>query len=310
MTWLPTQSTTLDSLLDIVNAPAEAEPPWRAGFRLEFSSFGGIRSLENRSIGVALEDYTSNVRGNLTQEITANYDSDFANATSYRFARDDELLDGQEETQGDTSFEAPEANWGTDSLSVTGPASFRFHERLVLMTGTVTKQWMGGVVRFAGTEGIICGGVFTRVFAGPSVHLSALATGDVYGGAARVSAARIHIAGFGYRSSDLCNWAAGFSGRFTNITLIPGVPVPPKQGRVAKALGKAYKLAGALLPFVEIIGGILMFLKTIVMLLASLVKWIGRMGKKALTSMLPGVPAANNQTAVVHENATADETIA
>ena len=128
-----------------------------------------------------------------------------------------------------------------------------FHERTTMMSGTVNKTWNGGVVRMAGMEGIICGGVFLRVYAGPSMHIVALNSGDVYGGGGRVSAARVNIAGIGYRSCDSGSvWAAGAYIRNTNFTIEPALGTPSTQPLRKSLAGKMGKLALSVCPFMEI----------------------------------------------------------
>ena len=122
-----------------------------------------------------------------------------------------------------------------------------------MMSGTINKTWNGGVVRLAGMEGVICGGAFLRVYAGPSMHIVALNSGDVYGGAGRTSAARVNIAGIGYRSCDSGSaWTAGVYVRNTNFTIEPALGTPSQQPIRKSLAGKMGKIALAVCPFAEI----------------------------------------------------------
>ena len=143
----------------------------------------------------------------------------------------------------------------------------QFHERTTLMTGKIEKIWNGGVARMAGMEGVICAGAFLRAFGGPSLHVTALASGDVYGGVARVSALRLNMAGIGYRSCDSgVQWATGVYIRSTNFTIEPAM-TSPSQIPVKKSwAGKIAKILAGLCPFYEIISGVVSALVSLLLL--------------------------------------------
>lgn len=264
--WLPTKGNTFDSLLDIVHAGNDEVPPWRSGYALELSSYGGLKSFERRHIAVS-KTYASLVNANLIQNVSGDYLNSFSRSSSYSFARDplvdqqgggDSESDGEDDSASNTNGQipSPSAEWGTDKLTVQGTSTHKFKERLFLMTGTIHRHWVGGIVRLASMEGVICGGLYTRVMLGGSMHLSPLMTGDVYGASARVSVARSHVAGFGYRSCDIANWAAAYYARITNFTIVPAVGTKANN-RVGGAKKWAGKITMGLLPFLEILIGIL-----------------------------------------------------
>ncbi len=153
--------------------------------------------------------------------------------------------------------------WGHDKLTVRGNASFKAKEKTIRMKGVYQREWYGGIVRMAGMEGIICGGAFIRTHIGPSVTLSMLSTGDVYGGAARTSVLRSYIAAINYRSTDMAAWATYCYVRRTRFTIEPAINSPSKEPPKTGLMRKAGRLAMALCPFLDIGVGMVMMPKGI-----------------------------------------------
>ena len=191
--------------------------------------------------------------------------------------------------------EGLDASWGHDRLTVNGDARYKFHSRTLMMSGQVTRTWSGGVMRLASMEGVVCGGVMTRVIAGPSLALSGMRTGDVYGAIARASAVRAHIAVLQYRAAQSAAWAIGVWVRRTTFTIVPVVPAPPqvkpasnaaasKMGRLmrtarkaGKAVGRAVRVTRMVCPVVDILLGVLALpfaLYGLVMLMKSFLSYL------------------------------------
>lgn len=294
MGWLPNKATMLDSLLDIVNSTPIAEDtdqdgtspslvPWRDGHAIELSAFGGLESLENRTVSIALESYSNYISSNLTQNISGNYTSTFDGAARYTFGAPEGGVGNTPSETGnsDATVARPMALYGDDTLTVKANSDIRFKNRSVIMVGQVQRTWLGGIARMASMEGIICGGFFTRAFLGPSLTIAAIGTGDIYGGALRVSGVRMNIAGMGYRSADLSNWAIGYYACLTNFHIIPAAG-SPSANKPLSAKDWAKKLTFGLLPFLEIFLGLLMLPVGIFMLIVN--------AFKALANKIRGVP--------------------
>ena len=304
--WLPSKATMLDSLLDIVNANAAEDPnqanttpvPWRDGHAVDLSAFGGLESLEDRTVSIALGGYSNYMSSNLTQDISGDYTSNFEGPAVYTFAapEEDESDTPPEESNSDATVARPMALYGDDTLTVKGNSDVRFKNRTVMMTGRMQRTWLGGIARMACMEGIICGGFFTRIFAGPSLTITAIATGDIYGGAARVSGARMHIAGMGYRSAELSNWAIGYYARLTNFTIVPVIGSPSAKAPVSSK-DWAKKITFALLPFAEIFAGLAMMPIGIILLIASKIR------KSPKKPPVVGPPRLLNRTAGITQQA-------
>ena len=158
--------------------------------------------------------------------------------------------------------------WGRDRLVVDGDMHWTFDERVVAMSGTINRTWIGAILRAVPMEGVICGGSYLRVHAGPQATLAGIASGDVYGGAARMSTSRVYMALFGYRSTDSVYWGMANYTRLTAITIEPAVNTPsahevPKNFLLARKLGR---LAMALCPFVGIAVGLVTLIPSLIML--------------------------------------------
>ena len=137
---------------------------------------------------------------------------------------------------------------GTDRLDVAGDADIGFHSRTVMMSGTLRRHYIGGFIKASSMEGVMCGGAFMRVVAGPALTMSAISTSDIYGGAARVAAVRSMFAGMHYRSTVAAAWASLLYVRSATFLIEPLVTVhtegprgnaAAKMARLAKVLGAA-----------------------------------------------------------------------
>lgn len=283
--WTSSEDTILRSLIAVgIDDPdASKSQPWQPGHELLFSGYGGQRSLERRRVSVASKSYTNYVTGNLDIMVSGNVSHKFeTGASSVTISppppppsppeSDDEA--NEPETESTTNNEpvrlledAPVVE-GLDRLHAKGAADLFIKNRQILMSGTVDRMWRGGITKFCGMEGVICGGLSLVTHAGPSLQMSLISSGDVYGGSARVSAARINIAAMTYRSGDGMVWAMGYWGRFADFVIIPPVGTPGKPAAQWKTRGAwAMKVIGAALPFVDILCGLL----SILLLIATLV---------------------------------------
>ena len=269
--WTRSETTPLESLLAIVDGPAEipaptsddagddasdAHPmPWRPGHSLRVTGTGGLHDLEHRRISIAPGGYSKQTLKNLTLNVTGNCD--------LTVDGDMTLSVGPQSSSSDTgdadaSDKLAGTVWGRDKLAVRGEASVSAKDRLTLMSGTYQRFWGGGIVKLAGMEGVICGGAFVRVHAGPSVTVSVLCTGDVYGGAARASGLRTYMAAMNYRAAIAAVWACGAYVRSTSFTISPVIGSPSQNTPTKNLAAKAGKLALALCPFLEMAVGVIM----------------------------------------------------
>ena len=147
--------------------------------------------------------------------------------------------------------------FGEDKLDVTGTAAIHVGERMTLMNGAIRRNWNGRVMRLAGMEGVICAGLWLRAFAGVSASMSALMSGDVYGGAARAAVARVQIGGFFYRSAELAGWAGIAHVRSTSVTIEPIIGSPTQHTPETKLWKKLGRLSLALCPFLDMAIGLI-----------------------------------------------------
>ena len=156
-------------------------------------------------------------------------------------------------------------DWGRDELHVEGDAVIRFNSRTFMVKGTFERAWRGGVVRLASMEGVIAGGFYTRAIGGPSLALSGIMTSDVYGGAVKVSACRLLMAGIHYRAAKAAAWACGVYIRRVPFTIEPthqAAQAPIRQGmwgkldRLWAASKKAIKIARYVFPVADIAWGL------------------------------------------------------
>ncbi len=256
--WEPEETSTLDSLLDFVKNydmskverdDDEADwfltkegaarldekypPPWAAGYGMRMVAFGGVNSEERRRVIIAPRTLRSMVSGDL-------------NVT----------VEGKGEMRAEWS--SMDSISGTDRLVVNGDVDQTFKSRTTIIThGSVNRTWLGRIHRFVGQEGVICAGIFARMYFGVQMTMSAVASGDVYGGAIKVAAFRFYLSKFGYRASKTANWAMAAYLRTGMVVLEPAVNTVAQDGPVPKAK-KAASIIAALCPFIEILGGLAM----------------------------------------------------
>ena len=246
------------NLLEAVeNIPgAGPEKPWKDGHELEITGRGGLYNLERRRVTVAAKAYHSRVRKNRNVHVRGDYASTIDGDASVTIA------------PGRVPVDAP----GLEKLTVRGSATMELGERRTILTGTVNRVWSGPIKRMIGMEGVICGGAFARIHAGPAMTIAALMSGDVYGGAARVAGARIHVAGLGYRSADSAAWAMGAYIRSTNVTVEPAIGSPSQVTPTSKISQKLGRIALGLCPFLEIGLGLVMLPVGLVTMLANKIR--------------------------------------
>ena len=221
----PWRSSGNSLLEDLHDVPAGDEDrttfAWQPGYELTVQGHGGFVSRERRRYTLVGHRgrYLNNVGGHQTV---------VAGSQSNR-VKDERVvsIERPDETSG---MDAP---WGLDRLAVKGDARYEFGSRTLMMSGIVERNWNGGVMRLASMEGIVCGGAMTRVIGGPSATLSGMATGDVYGGIARVSAVRSYLSVLHYRAAKAAAWAMGYYMRNATFTIEP--MFSPPAGMVPKA---------------------------------------------------------------------------
>lgn len=251
----PPGKTPLEALIEVADmdeGDIERDgSPWQPGYELEVVGRGGMVGLERRRVTVAQRGYVNQVGRNREVNVTGDYDLTVNQSSTVNI--------GGPPEGGGAGFGAVE--WGSDKLKVEGDAKYAFGERKVMMTGIYHREWNGGIVRIAGMEGVICGGVFLRIHAGVSMSMSAINSGDVYIGVARFAGARLYLAGFQYRAAQMCMWNSGAYVRLASITVEPllGVPSQPAPSKsIGSRLSSLVTWVGAFLPFVEIGIGLLM----------------------------------------------------
>ena len=305
--WVPSQSTTLASLLAIVdkesNPPdtdggqsaagsaqlrvdgqgsdAESGPvPWRPGHELRIEASGGLHDLEDRRISIASGSYVEYVDRNLTLDVEGDYDltvdGDLTATVAKSGLASPFASDGaDDDAEGRAASALAGTDWGADTLVVKGNASMRVEkDQTNSIAGGYDRTWSGNVYRFSGSDGVICGGAFARILALPSVTASALWTGDVYGAAARIAGVRIHVAAMNYRASKTGAWAFPLYVRSTRFTVVPaqGSPSQDKKSRSSK-VAQARRIGLALCPLLEMATGVVMLPFALVALCRKFYQW-------------------------------------
>lgn len=265
-TWVPGEETLLDSLIAVADQPEWKRrlvtgSPWQSGYELTLSTMGALKNLEQRRVMVFADGYRNYRRANLALDVSGRSEIDVDG--------DMRVAVGRIDTGGGDAV----ANPGLDELTVNGDADVRFKEKTTLISGAINRVWTGPVTRLAGMEGVICGGIFARVHAGASMTASALVTGDVYGGAARASGARIYVAGMHYRAAQTAHWLMpGAYVRTAGVVLEPLLGSPSGNTPTKGLAAKAAKLSVALCPFLEMAIGVVMLPVAVVRLIAGLVR--------------------------------------
>lgn len=123
-----------------------------------------------------------------------------------------------------------------------------------MMSGTIDQSWEGSVTRLVGMEGVICGGAFVRTYAGVAATMASMVTGDVFGGCARASAARMHGAIMNFRSWEGASvWGIGCYVRKCTAVVEPAVGSVSQDASTKSRAAKLMKLATNVCPFVGIL---------------------------------------------------------
>ena len=224
--------------------------PWHGSDRLQVAAAGGLVQREG-STALLARAYTDTVTGDSRTEVGGDYER---------------TIDGDASIQVDG---------GTDSLDVDGDAEIDFDERMVTMSGRIDREWKGAITRMVGMEGVICGGAYTKVYAGAAMTVCALATGDVYGACARFAGARVHVAGLHYRAAKVAMWRTGAYVRSAGVVVEPLIGSPSQNTpakSVAQKAARIFKGVSAVLPFVDIAVGIVAMPVGIAMLIANVVR--------------------------------------
>ena len=293
--WRPEGKTILEGLLEQV--PKElARRPWRPGLELHIQGVGGFVGKERRH-------YTILGHGSYTNYIGGCRTLSVENQTLKTSKNLTVTIGG-----GDPKSMPDDIVPGRDVLTVKGDANLTFGGRTVMMSGVMRRDWRSGVMRLASMEGIICGGAFLRLIASPSVTLSALMTGDVYGGCARVSAVRTYLAVLQYRSARLVGKASLLYVRNASFVIEPVINVKtqetPKSNLARKLarLSKVVEVARMVCPVLDILVGLV----TLVPIgLIALVGLIQKARGKADPTTMTGPPRLRSLVAAYHgENKT------
>ena len=227
--------------------------PWTPGLHMDVRTRGALVSRDrelHRSVGHG--GYANQVYGN------RHVKSGFEHSV---FSRDRTVV--VRGMVGLGSDILPDVRFGRDMLDVAEDAVLEWKARTTLMSGTLTRRYLGGFIKAAPMEGVICGGALVRTIGGPSANLSALCSGDVYGGAARVAAlSRTRIGLLHYRAAVGAAWSSVFYGRMADFVIQPLVSVRQTgpQSSVARKLGRLAKVFGVvrmLCPLADIAAGVI-----------------------------------------------------
>lgn len=231
--------------------PAVPGPWGPTAYELIIIGQGGWKNLERVRETMALGSYAAYVREN--RKVTISGDSIFENkrgSVSVEIKKyPDPSIDGTRPVYAGIP-------WGHDELVVDGDMDWKCKERVTLLSGSVDRVWEGTVARMVGMEGTICGGAFSRVFAGAVSTTGAVASGDVYGGCGRAAAARVYLGGMGYRSSDAAMWNIGLYRRSAATVLEPAVGTLIENAAKKDMAVKALKVLSAACPIFDIAAGL------------------------------------------------------
>ena len=297
--WRPGETPLLDGLMNVPSWHLQPEKSvWRPGYELNIHGFGGLVSRERRR-------YTLVGHSGSFLNQTGRHRSLAADNHSSRVEKDRLVTIARPKKTYD--IDAP---WGLDRLAVEGDASYTIGTRTLLMSGIVQRNWNGGVMRLASMEGIVCGGVMTRVIASPSATMSGLMTGDVYGGIARTSAVRTYLAVLQYRSAEKAAWALGVYVRNATFIIEPLVSAPVKEkpsdaakkmsrlartaSKVSKVAAKTVAAARMICPLVDIMAGVVMLPVAAYGIISAIIAKIA--GKPPAPPLPPGPPRVRNRT--------------
>lgn len=234
------------------SASAGASPvPWRTGHALHLKGQGGVVQKERRHYTLVADgQYTNHIGGCRTLR---------ADTQSFHTAGAMVVNVGRT-----TVAPARPVPWGSDALTVHGNADVEFHDRRIMMAGLISRNYLGGVMRLASMEGVICGGFFMRSIFGPAMTASALMTGDVYGGVARVAMVRTYLALLHYRAAAAAAWASLTYMRCASFVIEPMLSVPSDRTPTGNAASKLARLSRtfsavrAICPPIDILCGVVM----------------------------------------------------
>ena len=232
----------------------ERTHPWTPGLHMDVRARGALVSRDrelHRSVGHG--GYANQVYGN--RHMKSGFEH-------FVCSRDRVVVvQGMEGLGSDT---LPDVRFGRDKLDVAEDAVLKFRARTTLMSGTLTRRFLGGFIKAAPMEGVICGGALVRTIGGPSASLSPLSSGDVYGGAARVALARTRIGLLHYRAAVGAAWSSVFYGRTADFVIEPLVSIRQTgpTSNVARKLARLSKMFGVVrmvCPLADIAAGVLGF---------------------------------------------------
>ena len=260
--WQDDGETTLSSLLAVADrgqyALAKNGVPWESGHTLEIKGWGGVFSRERSRVMISPGPHQTHVQTNRTIDIDEDYSFTADRDVAISISGPPETAVNEDGTSTPLDAAIVDTQWGKDELVVNGDMTWEFHDHNInIIGGGVNRVWHGGITRLVGMEGIICAGAYARIVAGAAMTMAAVASGDVYGGCVRTSGARLHLAGFGYRSMDVGEWMMASYIRQGNTTLVPAVgSTSPNMVRRSMA-SKAARIAFGILPFADILHGVL-----------------------------------------------------
>ena len=230
----------------------ERSHPWTPGLHMDVRARGALVSRDrevHRTVGHG--GYANQVYGN--RHVKSGFEHSVV-------SKDRTLVvQGMEGLGSDV---LPDVRFGRDKLDVVEDATLEWRARTTLMSGRLTRRYLGGFIKAAPMEGVICGGALVRTIGGPSANLSPLCTGDVYGGAARAALlARTRIALLHYRSTMGAAWASVFCGRIADFTIEPVISVEQTgpTSNVARKLGrlaKVFNVVRMVCPLADIAAGV------------------------------------------------------
>ena len=263
--WWPAGKTRLDALVGCVpHADPDAEDvPWRRGCSLAVHTLGGAVSRDR-------ERYTLVGRGSYQNFVSEHRDK-FAGSEESRVGRHRVTV----VSGGDGTPEGVRA--GRDYLHVKGDAQIKFRSRSIMMRGQVEREYAGGVLKITSMEGVIAGGGYLKTFGGAAAHLSAVGSGDVYGGAARAAATRIRMALLHYRAASGAAWACGIYTRTAAFVIEPmfSVPETASRGLIMRKLfrmAKLVRMARMVMPALDIALGLILLIPLGIIGIAMLIK--------------------------------------
>ncbi|MCY4305513.1 MAG: hypothetical protein OXC62_12185 [Aestuariivita sp.] len=221
-------------------------PPWKPRHELSMIGDGGIYVRDKHRETIAGVMYQSQVEGNRKVEISGD--------SAVNVTENMTVSVMGVKSPGDTGG----AIKGRETIHVMGGMSWTTGDKILMGTGNVNRRWEGGISRLIGMEGVIAGGAFLKTFTGTSITMTPLASGDVYGGAAQASVARVRVAsGTTYRSVELSAWKCGLYLRSCSVVLEPAIGSPAADGARSRA-AKMFRLGMGICPAFDIMVGVLM----------------------------------------------------